>query len=198
MEEIWKDVVHYEGLYEVSNLGRVRSTSTKKIKPQHSNYNKKTGQGGYMVVNLWKFNKGKNEYVHRLVAMAFIPNPNNLPQVNHKDEVKTNNEASNLEWVTSKQNNNYGTHIVRATETRKNNGVYEALSKRMKENNPNKGQYKGAQSSSARKVICDGMVFGCIKDCAEYYGINYGTFRRYLTGYMPKRFKQLGLAYFAE
>lgn len=122
MNEVWKDVVHYEGLYEISNFGRVRNKKTQKIKVQKSNYNKKTGKGGYLFVDLWKHNKGRREYVHRLVAMAFIPNPDNKPQVNHKDEIKTNNEVSNLEWVTVKENNNYGTHKQRATENFLNNG----------------------------------------------------------------------------
>ena len=195
MNEVWKDVVHYEGLYEVSNLGRVRNKNTQQIKEQHSNYNKKTGKGGYMFVELWKCNKGKREYVHRLVAMAFIPNPENKPQVNHKDEVKTNNEVSSLEWTTSKENNNYGNHTEKSIETRKNNGTYEQISVRMKQDNPNKGQYKGGDNAYARKVICGGVLFDCLKDCAEHYDINYGTFRGYLTNYMPKRFRELGLSY---
>ena len=104
MNEVWKDVVHYEGLYEVSNLGRVRNKQTQKIKAQTSNYNKTTNKGGYLTVQLWKNNCSKREYVHRLVAMAFIPNPDHKPQVNHKDEIKTNNEVSNLEWVTCSEN----------------------------------------------------------------------------------------------
>lgn len=195
MNEVWKDVVHYEGLYEVSNLGRIRNKNTQQIKEQHSNYNKKTGNGGYMFVTLYKHNKSKREYVHRLVAMAFIPNPDNLPHVNHKDEVKTNNEVSNLEWCTAQYNNSYGNHTKKATETMKQNGTYEKFSERMKIDNPNKGQYRGGYNSYARKVICDGIVYDCLKDCAEYYDINYGTFRGYLSNYMPKRFRELGLSY---
>lgn len=195
MNEVWKDVVHYEGLYEVSNFGRVRNKKTQKIKVQKSNYNKKTGKGGYLFVDLWKYNNSRREYVHRLVAMAFIPNPDNKPQVNHKDEIKTNNEVSNLEWVTVKENNNYGTHTERCVETMRNNKIYDEFSKRMKKNNPNKGQYTGGNNSMARKVICDGKVYNCLKDCAEHYDINYGTFRGYLTNYMPKRFRELGLSY---
>ena len=123
MNEIWKDVLHYEGLYEVSNFGRVRNKETKKIKEQISNYNRKSDKGGYMTVELWKNNQGKKEYVHRLVALAFVPNPDNLPQVNHKDEVKTNNVPENLEWCDCKYNNNYGTKKERQIESFLRNGT---------------------------------------------------------------------------
>ena len=135
MEEIWKDIVHYEGLYQVSNLGRVKSVERDKflpngtknghiaerIMPQFSNYNPKSGHGGYMWVSLWKFGKVKQEYVHRLVALAFIPNPENKPQVNHKDEVKTNNAVDNLEWCDCRYNNMYGTKRARYSKTRREN-----------------------------------------------------------------------------
>ena len=103
MEEIWKDVVGYEGLYQVSNLGNVRNTNTRKHKKQMLN------KYGYYRLVLWKNNTGKNFVVHRLVAEAFIPNPNNFPYINHKDECKTNNNILNLEYCTPKYNSNYGT-----------------------------------------------------------------------------------------
>ena len=113
-EEIWKDIKGYEG-YQVSNFGNVRSLNynkTKKIKiliPSLDNY-------GYNYLLLYKNSKRKHFTVHRLVAQAFIPNPNNLPQVNHKDEDKTNNCVENLEWCTNKYNCNYGTRNVRIKE----------------------------------------------------------------------------------
>ena len=119
MKEVWKDIKDYEGLYQVSNLGNVRSLDKilkayiknqkniirkgKKLKPR---YDKK----GYQMVVLYKNGIGKNFKVHRLVAEAFIPNPNNLPQINHKDETKRNNIFTNLEWCDCKYNNNYGNH----------------------------------------------------------------------------------------
>lgn len=110
VEEEWKDVIGFEGLYQVSSLGRVKSF--RKNKP-HILANC-VGKHGYCVVILHN-GKGlrKNERVHRLVAESFIPNPNNFPYVNHKDENKTNNKVSNLEWCTSKYNTNYGTCIKR-------------------------------------------------------------------------------------
>lgn len=107
--EIWKDVVGYEGYYEVSNLGNVRSVTRVKKGKQLKALER---QHGYLGVQLW--GKGGNARgfkafsIHRLVAEAFIPNPNNYPEINHIDEDKTNNRVENLEWVTHKQNMNWG------------------------------------------------------------------------------------------
>lgn len=106
MIEIWKDVKGYKGLYQVSNLGRIKSlprfTTKGGIRKLRSHAN------GYLYFSAWKNGKVKMLNVHRLVAQAFISNPNNYPQVNHKDEDKTNNEVSNLEWCSAKYNSNYG------------------------------------------------------------------------------------------
>lgn len=105
MAETWKDVAGYEGLYQVSDLGRVRSLLHGKVRIL------KFLDNGYGYLKVELNRNGK--LVHRLVAEAFIPNPLNLPQVNHKDEDKTNNTANNLEWCTAKYNLNYGTCRVR-------------------------------------------------------------------------------------
>lgn len=111
-DEIWKPIVGYEGRYEVSNKGRVRSLNFRNTGKfgirrlfQDSN--------GYPILALYDGKSHKRERVHRLVARAFIPNPNNYPEINHKDENKSNNHVDNLEWCTSKYNTNYGTSIER-------------------------------------------------------------------------------------
>ena len=114
--EIWRDIEGYEGLYQVSNWGRVKSlkkkgNSKERILTASNNNTKK-----YWRVQLSKNDKIKHFAVHRLVALAFIPNPQNLPQVNHKDENKDNNNVLNLEWCTVKQNTNYGTRNKRASK----------------------------------------------------------------------------------
>ncbi len=120
MEEEWRPVVGYEGLYEVSNLGRIRTVEhycfrgrynqKSLVEPRIRVLNEKSG---YLKVNLSKGSKRETLLVHRLVAEAFIPNPEGLPQVNHKDENKKNNAVWNLEWCTVYYNNNYGTHNER-------------------------------------------------------------------------------------
>lgn len=106
-DEVWKEIPGYEGVYEVSNYGRVRSNARKVwnytkqgriLKPHRK-------ENGYMQITLCGRSKyEKHAYIHRLVAEAFIPNPNNLPQVNHKDFDKANNCVENLEWVTAAEN----------------------------------------------------------------------------------------------
>lgn len=125
--EIWKDIEGYEGLYEVSSLGRVRSLDRidgaghlrkgKILKP-------KLEPSGYLRVTLHKESIGKCFRINRLVASAFIPNPNGYPVVNHRDEDKTNDRADNLEWCTVRYNNNYGTRNERIVQTKINNGTY--------------------------------------------------------------------------
>jgi hypothetical protein len=119
--EIWKSVVGYEGFYEVSSLGRVRSLDrTIKLYNGGSYVRKEKtlvqikDKRGYLKLKLLKNGKMKTFFVHRLVAQAFISNPNELPQVNHKDENKLNNKVENLEWCTQQYNIRYGTARERA------------------------------------------------------------------------------------
>lgn len=160
--EIWKDIQGYEGFYQVSNLGRVKS-----LERDVFNYRgtlmhhmeekilvQRIGKRGYAYVNLYLNGKYKSIQTHRLVALAFIPNPENKPQVNHIDEVKTNNAVENLEWCTSVYNNNYGTRIQRCVQNRKSQKLG---------NHPN-----------AKAVFCVELnkTFDCIKRAEKELGIN--------------------------
>lgn len=103
--ERWRDIKGYEGLYQISNCGRVKSLKYCKEKILKSI----KSSNGYLQVNLYKDGKRKYFLVHRLVATAFIYNIENYSQINHKDEIKSNNYVSNLEWCDYSYNNNYGT-----------------------------------------------------------------------------------------
>jgi hypothetical protein len=126
--EIWKDIEGYEGYYQVSNLGRVKSlrrevackngmvkTVKEKILKQ------KTRNDGYKEVNLNRKGKGFSKAVHRLVALSFISNSENKRDVNHKDGIKTNNNLMNLEWCTTQENTRHSIDVLNMKTTRKLN-----------------------------------------------------------------------------
>lgn len=130
--EVWKPITGFEN-YEVSSEGRVRSLG------RWENYGQKSKRfrrgrilklvnrvkGVYKAVNIYNETGNKLVAVHRLVAEAFIPNPDNLPCINHKDENPSNNCVDNLEWCTYEYNNNYGNHIRKIIESQVNNGRYD-------------------------------------------------------------------------
>ena len=193
MEEIWRDIIitknevtyDYSGMYQVSNYGRVRSLDRldasghrlkgKIMKP-------KQDKKGYLFVTLRKDRKSKNFTIHRLVATMFIPNPNNLPVVNHKNELKSDNVWTNLEWCTQQYNISYGT-----AKERRGHGISKAKTgipcseetkKKLSEifsgeGNPMYGR-TGENHPMSKKVICleTQQVFECIKDANEWCNVD--------------------------
>jgi hypothetical protein len=129
MQEIWKPITGYEGYYEVSNHGKVRSVARiihKVHSPSGTVYqwckpsmilNSNRGGHNYLRVDLCVDYVAKTHYVHRLVAETFIPNPDDLPEINHMDEDRHNNHVDNLEWCSRIYNQNYGTVVHRIRET---------------------------------------------------------------------------------
>ena len=115
--EVWKDIPGYEGLYQVSDMGRIKRIAGYKKRNKWGSYTilpekymkSSFDKDGYLRIGLAKDRERKTYHVHRLVALAFLPNPNNYPQINHKDENKQNNAVDNLEWCTCSYNINYGT-----------------------------------------------------------------------------------------
>jgi hypothetical protein len=126
MQEIWKDIIGYEGHYQISNRGRVKSLARKDAS-QHTlkecilkpNLNKL----GYPLVSLCKDGQPKTYKIHRFVAIAFIPNPYDKPEVNHKSGVKLDNRAENLEWVTHQENINHKNTILGKNNKGQNHGM---------------------------------------------------------------------------
>lgn len=167
----WKDVIGFEGLYQVSSDGRVRSLPRLKICGFNGKQSVQKGRilkpgytnDGYPFVNLVKDGKSKPHYIHRLVAQAFIPNPNNYPIINHKDENPGNNNYKNLEWCTQEYNINYGTAI-------------ERISKALRANNP-------SIYNTPVTNITTGEQFNSISEACDFYGFtNRYTIKRCCEG----------------
>lgn len=120
MREIWADIENYEGLYQASNFGNIKSLPNKNHKDEKI-LNPTINSSGYLKVELYKNRKAKDFYVHRLVASTFLPNPDNKPQINHRDGNKSNNSISNLEWVTASENQKHSIeHGLHAPSPMKN------------------------------------------------------------------------------
>lgn len=166
MIEIWKDIEGYEGLYQVSNLGNVKS-----LNYRCTNIEKNLKQGlrpkGYPFVRLTKNKIEKLYSIHRLVANAFIPNPDNLPCVNHKDENPLNNNVENLEWCTQQYNCLYGTRNKRITETKNKNCSFSCEKPiiQLDKNNNFINEYKSiTEASKYTNIELSNIRKCCIKE----------------------------------
>ena len=153
-DEIWKDVVGFEGFYKVSNKGNVRSVAridSAGRKRRGITLKPANTKDGYFQVILCKNGATKSRLVHRLVLEAFVPNPNNYPEVNHRNEIKTNNYVENLEWCTREYNMNFGTATKRIGQT---------LSKKVKAINVKTGEIVtfGSTMEAKSKGYSNGKV----------------------------------------
>lgn len=167
MKEIWKNINGYNRKYKISNTGKVVSLKENKkreLKLHDNGY-------GYLCVILCLNGKNKNHKVHRLVAETFLPNPNNFPCINHKDENKHNNNANNLEWCTYSYNNCYGKRIEK---------VVEKTSKELKQYDL-KGNFikKWKNASEVQRKL--GYKANCICCCCNgIYKTSYGFIWKYI------------------
>ena len=169
--EVWKDIAGYDGLYQVSNLGRVRSLKFGKVKIL------KLGKvrNRYIQVGLYKNRERKMCKVHRLVGQAFLLNPNNLPEINHRDEDKTNNRVENLEWCDRKYNNNFGTHNQRVAEKMTNGKLSKTVLQFTLEGNFVK-EWKSTRDVQRNLGYSQGNISSC---CTGRYNSANGFVWRY-------------------
>ena len=176
---MWKDIEGYEGLYQVSDKGEVRSLDRTE-RSKGNSYRQRKGmllkqridKYGYYKVNLYKDSKLKTFVVHRLVAVAFVDNPMDLPVVNHIDGDKTNNHFSNLEWCTVQENTHHATYVLGTNDWT-----------------------VGVERTKVKTFILDTnigevKVFESHKECEDYYGCE---FRSIVGSRQCKRFKHLRL-----
>lgn len=169
--EIWKDIQGYEGFYQVSDCGKVKSLERDVYYQNGTVHHLKEkilahflDKDGYQIVNLCKNGEIKKMRVHRLVAMAFIPNPENKSQINHKNEVKTNNVVENLEWCEASYNINYGTRTERSVQNRRS--------------------YKLGDNPRAKAVFCEELnkTFDCARRAEEELGIDASSISQMCKG----------------
>ena len=151
--ETWKDIEGYEGLYQVSDYGNIRNVRrNKNLKPSLNKY-------GYLIVSLFKNGNKKYFSIHRLVAEAFIPNPENKPTVDHINTIRTDNRVSNLRWLTHKEQ-----MVLNNITREKHSKVMSAVGKRTVTNVIEKRK---------KKVLCvtTGEIFNSARDAARHYNI---------------------------
>lgn len=165
MEEMWKDIKGYEGLYQISNLSRVLSIKSGIILRQ-------TLDCGYCRVKLQHKRITKTVRVHRILAEAFIPNPDNKPQINHKNGIKHDNLLSNIEWCTGKEN------VVHA---HKNGLCTKTILTESQINNLRKINSKKVIDIETKVIYQNAFI------AAAIYGINKNTLRQYLLGYITNK-----------
>ena len=171
MEEIWKDIEGYEGIYQVSNTGKVKSL--KSLHAESGLILKIHNQiKGYSRVNLWKKGLCKSATIHRLVAMSFIDNKDNKNQVNHKDGVKSNNCAENLEWCNASQNMRHAYDL--------------GLKKPIVQSDMQKRKIREAISKPIIDLVT-GMMYDSIKVASKYHKINQTHLAMMLRGERPNR-----------
>lgn len=179
-QEIWKDIENYEGYYQISNLGRVKSLERyKKIKTKkvllkerimkpHKQYGKSDNE--YLDIILYKNGKSERFYVHRLVAKAFIPNPENKNQVNHKDKNKQNNNVYNLEWCTQNENVK---HSYTFPDRKRNKALYGVVG------------FDNKTSKPVKQYDLDGNFikeWGSARQASINLGIDYATIKKVRRG----------------
>lgn len=189
--EVWKPIIGYEGYYEISNYGRVKSLSRYKNVGKFSHFTKEKMLAlcktkGYLRVFLRNNDTAKSQSVHRLVAMAFIPNPENKPSINHKDCHRNNNRVDNIEWCTAKENTAHALSLNRMKPCKNN-------SEKQRQDISIRSKRPVAIYDKTNKLI---KIFPSSIDCAKYLNASYATVRvcktnkKTIRNYIVKNYEQ--------
>lgn len=169
--EIWKDVIDFEGIYQISNFCRIKSlsrlwkpTSKGKTKTPELILKWTVNHDGYLVVDLRNNGKRKGGFSHRMVANAFIPNPDNLPEINHKNGIKTDNRIENLEWCTNLEN------------------IQHASVNGLRKDNKGIIHYRSMPLMAIDEKRCSVISFCSVSSAIKLLGIGRTSMYRYLQG----------------
>lgn len=221
-KEIWKDISGYEGLYQVSNLGRVKRLAGISIKGKDIKERILTvsNHKGYLMITLYKDKKQKTYRIHRLVAEAFIPNPDNKPEVDHINTIRDDNRVENLRWVTKSENMSNPITKERSSEVRSGENSYwygkhlpEETRQKISEQKSGEKHHmwgkhhtedakrrisetlKTKKIKQAKGVVCDGTFYPRMTLCAKFYNEKHQTMSTWLNGKrkMPQKYIDLGL-----
>jgi hypothetical protein len=183
MEEIWKDIPEYEGLYQISNLGNVRSQHFNKMSGQKPGQLLKIGlmYNGYLSIQLRMGDTNKRHLVHRLIAESFISNPDNKPVINHINGIKNDNRIENLEWCTQSENVRHAIDTGLRTSAfgpAKGTKPWNTDKLLSEEHKTKLSKAKlGKPSLKKRKVIdtSTGIIYDGIQEAADAFGVKYSN-----------------------
>lgn len=169
-QEIWRDIPDYEGRYQVSNLGRIKSFNYRN--PKGKIVKGFIAKDGYERIALWNHCKSRKYQIHRLVALAFLPNPYNYPIINHKNEIRNDNRVENLEWCTYSYNATYGMAVERNIK----NKIKPII--RINKKDGTEREYISINEAARQNGIISQNIVACLKGRRKSAGMFYWKYKK--------------------
>lgn len=178
MEEIWRDIPEYKGLYKINNLGQVKSLINNKLLKCWMN------SGGYCSVKLCLYGLKKNHVIHRLVAKAFIPNPENKTQVDHINTIRADNRVENLRWVTEKENSNNPLTVLHLSNCKKGMKLSFETKKKCSISHIGKKHSLSTKVKLGKEVMCleKNLRFYAIREASRILNVSHSSINQVLSG----------------